>query len=56
MEAPLTVKLVMVVVARVEVAETVRPEAEEKVKLEDVANAEVVLPNRISPAVKVDGV
>jgi hypothetical protein len=49
---PVTVSWAIVVVARVEVALTVRPEAVVKVKLEEVAMALVPLPNNISPAVR----
>jgi hypothetical protein len=50
-KAPERASLVIVVVAKVEVAFTVKPEVVLKVNNEEVANGEVLLPNRISPAV-----
>ena len=51
-ERPLTVRLVMVVVAKVEVALTVSPEVVLKVNKDDVATGLVPLPNKMSLAVK----
>ena len=48
----MTVSWVAVVVAKVEVALTVNPEAVVKVKLVEVPTAEVPEPNRMSLAVK----
>jgi hypothetical protein len=51
----LTVNPVIVVVAKVEVAVTDKPEAVVKLKEEEVAKAEVPAPNRILPEVKEAG-